>query len=173
MRFTSVLVTVTLSVLVQVTLARFTVGGNWVFDLVLVGVVFAGLQWGPAAGLVGGTLGGMLQDLLSGQIVGVSGLAKTLVGFGAGVIGAQFVLTRAHARSIIVAGSSLVHRVLMIGLTGLIAQQWPAVSWGALLAETGLNTLAGFLLFQATSALPGMMARQRAGRRSSLSRRQW
>jgi rod shape-determining protein MreD len=172
-KFTSVLATVTLAVLVQVTLARFTVGGSWVFDLVLVGVVFAGLQWGPAAGLVGGTLGGLLQDLLSGQIVGVSGLAKTLVGFGAGVIGSQFVLTRPHARSIIVAGSSLVHRLLMLGLTGLIAQQWPGVSWVDLLAETGLNTLAGFLIFQGTSALPGMVARQRANRRTSLSRRQW
>jgi rod shape-determining protein MreD len=173
MKFTSVLATVTIAVLVQVTLARFTVGGSWVFDLVLVGVVFAGLQWGPAAGLVGGTLGGMLQDLLSGQVVGVSGLGKTLVGFAAGVIGTQFVLTRPHARSIIVAGCSLVHRVLMLGLTGLIAQQWPVVSWGTLAAETGLNTLAGFLLFQATSAVPGMMARQRDNRRTSLSRRQW
>jgi len=172
-KFTSVLVTVVVSVLVQVTLARFTVGGNWVFDLVLVGVVFAGLQWGPAAGLVSGTLGGMLQDLLSGEVVGVSGLAKTLVGFAAGIIGTQFVLTRPHARSIIVAGSSVVHRVLMFGLTGLIAQQWPGVSWVMLLTETGLNTLAGFLLFQAASGLPGMMARQRANRRTSLSRRQW
>jgi rod shape-determining protein MreD len=172
-RFTAVLVTATVSVLLQVSLARFTVGGTWVFDLVLVGVVFAGLQWGPPAGLLAGTLGGMLQDLLSGQIVGVSGLAKTIVGFGAGVIGSQFVLTRAYARSIIVVGSSLVHRVLMLGLTGLIAQQWPVVSWGALAAETGLNMLAGLLVFQAAAGLPGMMARQRAGRRSSLSRRQW
>jgi rod shape-determining protein MreD len=115
----------------------------------------------------------LLQDLLSGGIVGVSGLAKTLVGFAAGVIGTQFVLTRPHARSIIVAGSSLVHRLLMLGLTGLIAQQWPPVSWVDLLAETGLNTLAGFLVFQGTSALPGMVARQRANRRTSLSRRQW
>jgi len=172
-KFTSVLATVTVAVLAQVTLARFTVGGTWVFDLVLVGVVFAGLQWGPAAGLVGGTLGGMFQDLLSGQIVGVSGLAKTLVGFGAGVIGTQFVLTRAHGRSIIVAASSLVHRLLMLALTALIAQEWPVVSWGALLAELVLNTLAGFVVFQAMSALPGMVARRRAGRRASFGRRQW
>lgn len=173
MKLASVLGTVVLAVLVQVTLARFTVGGSWVFDLVLVGVVFAGLQWGPAAGLAGGTIGGLLQDLLSGEIVGVSGLAKTLVGFGAGMIGTQFVLTRPHARSIIVAGCSVVHRILMLGFTGLIAQQWPAWSWAAMLAETGLNTLAGFLLFQATTALPGVVARNRANRRTSLSRRQW
>lgn len=173
MKFTSVLLTVILAVLLQVTLARFTVGGTWVFDLVLVGVVFAGLQWGPPAGLLAGTLGGLLQDLLSGQIVGVSGLAKTIVGFAAGVIGSQFVLTRASARSIIVLAASVVHRALMLGLTGLIAQQWPVVSWGAFAAETGLNALAGLLVFQSAAGLPGLVARQRASRRSSFSRRHW
>jgi rod shape-determining protein MreD len=172
-KFTSVLLTVVVAVLLQVALARFTVGGSWVFDLVLVGVVFAGLQWGPTAGLVAGTVGGLSQDLLAGDVVGVSGLAKTIVGFLAGVIGTQFVLTRPHARSIIVAGGSVVHRVLMVALVGLIEQQWPGTTWGAMLAETGLNTVAGFLLFQATTALPGMMDRRRAGRRTSFGRRQW
>lgn len=173
MKFTSLLLTMVVGVTLQVTLARYTVGGSWVFDFVLVGVVFAGLQWGPTAGLAAGTMGGLLQDLLSGEVVGVSGLAKTLVGFAAGIIGTQFVLTRAHARSIIVAGATVVHRILMLALVGLIDQAWPGLSWTALLWETGLNTLAGFLVFQASSALPGVMARQRANRRSSLGRRQW
>jgi len=173
MKFTSVLLTVIVAVTIQVTFARYTVGGSWVFDFVLVGIVFAGLQWGTTAGLIAGTMGGLLQDLLSGEIVGVSGLAKTIVGYGAGLIGTQFVLTRPHGRSIIVAGASIVHRLVMIGLLGLIEQDWPGVSWRAMLWETGLNTLAGFLLFQATSALPGAVARRRAGRRTSLSRRQW
>jgi rod shape-determining protein MreD len=172
-KFTSLLVTMVIGVTLQVTLARYTVGGSWVFDFVLVGVVFAGLQWGPTAGLAAGTMGGLLQDLLSGEVVGVSGLVKTVVGFVAGVIGTQFVLTRAHGRSIIVAGATIVHRLLMLALVGLIEQDWPGVSWSALLWETGLNTLTGFLVFQATSALPGVMARQRANRRSSLGRRQW
>ena len=38
----------------------------------------------PVAGMLAGTLGGLLQDMLSGGIVGVGGLAKTLVGFAAG-----------------------------------------------------------------------------------------
>lgn len=173
MKFTSLLVTIVVAVLVQVTLARYTVGGSWVFDFVLVGVVFSGLQWGPTAGMSAGTMGGLLQDLLSGEVVGVSGLVKTLVGFVAGVIGTQFVLTRPHARSIIVAAATLVHRILMLAVVGLIEQDWPGVSWKAMLWEIGINTLAGFLLFQATSALPGVMERQRSNRRSSLGRRQW
>lgn len=173
MKFTAVLLTTIAAVMLQVTLARYTVGGSWVFDLVLVGAVFAGLQWGPAAGLLSGTIGGLLQDLLSGGIVGVNGLTKTLVGFAAGLIGTQFVLTRAHARSIIVAGATFVHRGMMLGLTGLIEQHWPGVSWGTMLGEVALNTLAAFVLFQATSAWPGMIERHRASRRTSFSRRQW
>jgi len=173
MKLTSVLLTVVVAVMLQVTLARYTVGGAWVFDLVLVGVVFAGLQWGPTAGLIGGTLGGLLQDVLAGEIVGVGGLAKTLVGFAAGAIGTQFVLTRPHARSIIVVVASVVHRLMVLALNGLIDQQWPGMSWGAMLAETGLNTFVAFLAFQAAASLPGAIARQRGGRRTSLSRRQW
>jgi rod shape-determining protein MreD len=167
------LLTIVVSVVLQVTLARYTVGGRWVFDFVLVGVVFAGLQWGPVAGLFGGTIGGLLQDVLSGQIVGVGGLAKTIVGFAAGVIGTQFVLTRPQARTIIVVGATFLHRLLMIGLGSLIDQQWLGVSWSAMLAEIGLNTLGAFVAFQVTSSLPGAMDRYRMNRRTRLSRRQW
>ena len=72
----AVLVTVLVSVMLQAMLARYTVGGGWAFDLVLVGVVFAGLEWGPVAGILGGTIGGLLQDTLAGEIVGVGGLVE-------------------------------------------------------------------------------------------------
>jgi rod shape-determining protein MreD len=170
---TSVVATVVGAVVLQVTLARYTVGGDWVFDLVLVGVLFAGLQWGPAAGIMGGTIGGLLQDVLSGEIAGVGGLAKTIAGFGAGMIGTRFVLARPHARSIIVAVGTLVHRFTMLGLTALVEQHWPGLSWGAMLAETGINTLVAFLVFQVAAAVPGAVERRRASGRTSLSRRQW
>src|SRR5690606_7854040 len=94
MKPASVVATVAVGLLLQMVLARFAAGGAWVFDLVLVAVVFAGLQWGPAAGIVAGAIGGLGQDLISGGIVGISGLAKTPIGLMAGLIGTQFVLTR-------------------------------------------------------------------------------
>ena len=57
MRVTWVLVTVFVAVTLQVTLARYAVGGRWVFDFVLVGVVYAALQWGRVAGMLAGTVG--------------------------------------------------------------------------------------------------------------------
>ena len=38
-------------------------------------------------------VGGLAQDVLSGGIVGVSGLAKTVVGFLSGVVGTQLIVT--------------------------------------------------------------------------------
>ena len=49
-------------------------------DFPLVVVVFAALSGGPVVGLWTGVAAGLAQDLLSGGIVGVSGLAKSLVG---------------------------------------------------------------------------------------------
>jgi len=173
MRIPALIVTMLIAVALQVALARYAVADRWVFDFVLVGVVFCALQWGPVAGMMGGTIGGLLQDLLAGTIVGVSALAKTIAGFGAGVVGAQFVLARPRARMLIVAVVSVVHRLLMLGLTGLIDQQVPGISWGAILGETGLNAVVGLIAFHATEAVPAALERGRMSRRSTLSRRQW
>jgi len=170
---TYILVTVVVSLVLQLALARFTVGGRWVVDLVLVGVVYAALNWGPAAGMLAGTAGGIIQDALSDDIVGLGGLAKTIVGFVVGVIGTQFVVSRPAGRTALVAAASLLHRLLIVGLHGLIDLKWPAVPWPAILGETALNSVCALVLFQASEALPGAMARGRQSRRSGFSKRQW
>ena len=173
MKVTGVFLSVVVAVVLQVALARYAVGGRWVFDLVIVGVAFAALQGGAIAGMLAGTVGGLLQDVLSGGIVGVGGLAKTVVGCLAGVVGTQFVVARPSARALIVAVITVVHRVLMVGLQALIDLQWIGISWGSLLIETVVNAAAALIVFQAAQALPGVVARQRFSRRSSLSRRNW
>lgn len=173
MKTTAVLATVIVAVVLQLTFARYMIGGRLVFDLVLVGVVFAALQWGPVAGMLAGTIGGLLQDALSGGIVGVGGLAKTLVGYFTGQIGVQFVLTRPRARILPLAAATIVHRLLMLSFYGLIDQRWPQVWWAAMLWETVVNSACGLALFLAAAAVPNAMSRGRMSRRSSLSRRQW
>lgn len=173
MKLTSVLATVLLAVTVQAALARYTVGGVWVFDLVLVGVVYVALQRGPVAGILAGTLGGLLQDLLAGAIVGVGGLTKTVVGFAAGVVGAQFMLAKPGVRTLILLVATVVHRGMALALMALIDQQWPPFGWGAMAAEAAINGLVGFVAFQLADAAPGLMERGRMSRRSSLSRRRW
>ncbi|HUF47171.1 MAG TPA: rod shape-determining protein MreD [Vicinamibacterales bacterium] len=167
------LVTVIVAVLAQTVLVRYAVGGAFSFDLVLVGVVYVALRWDARAGVVGGTIGGLLQDLLSGGVVGVGGLAKTLVGGAAGGLGAQFVVTRPDARALIVAGASLVHRLLMVGMVALINEQWPALPWADMLMEAGVNAACAWVLFQGTDALPAALERRRMRRQSRWGRRRW
>lgn len=173
MRLTRILLTVTAALILQMALARYAVGGRWVFDLVLVGVVYAALSWGPVAGMWTGTLGGLMQDALSGEVIGLGGFAKTVVGYGAGVLGAQFIVARPLARSGSVAIATVVHRLIVVGLLATVDRDWPGFSWTAMLMETGLNAAAGLIAFQVTEMVPGAMRQSRERRRSSLSRRTW
>ena len=173
MKVTAVLAAVAVSLILQLALARYTVGGKWLFDFVLVGVVFAALNWGPAAGMIAGSAGGLVQDMLSNDIVGTGGLAKTVIGFAAGAVGSQFVVARPAARAALLAGASVLHRLLLLGLRGLIDQQWPVVPWGAVLGETLLNAVAGLIVFQIGESLPGAVSRGRQSRRSGFRRREW
>ena len=173
MKTAAVLLTVAVSLVLQLALARYTVGGRWLFDFVLVGVVYAALNWGPVAGMITGSAGGLLQDLLSNDVVGTGGLAKTLVGFVVGVVGAQFVVARPTGRVAILAAASVLHRILLIGLRAGIDQHWPEIPWGAVLGETMLNAICGLVAFGLGEGLPGAVSRGRQAHRSGLKRRDW
>jgi rod shape-determining protein MreD len=170
---TSVLLTVAIAVTLQLMLARYTVGGTWLFDLVLVGVVYAALTWGPVAGMLAGTCGGLIQDVLSNDIVGTGGLAKTIIGFTTGALGAQFVVVRPAPRLLLFAGASFLHRLTILGLHALVDQHWPGMPWAAMLGETGLNSVCGLVAFRASDGWPGLWNKGREARRSGLKRREW
>lgn len=173
MKVTRVILAVAVALMLQMALARFAVGGRWVFDLVLVGVVYAALYWGPVSGIWAGTLGGLMQDALGGAIIGTGGLAKTIAGFGAGVAGAQFIVARPLARAGMVAAVTVAHRLIIIGLLAVVDQSWGGIPWTAMLIETGMNATAGLMAFQLTDMWPGAVRQTRERRRSSLSRRNW
>ena len=160
------------AVALQMAFARFTVGGRWSVDLVLVAVAFIALRWGPGAGVIGGTIGGLTQDALAGGTIGVGGLAKTIVGFFVGVIGSQFIVARPAPRMIVVAGASIANRLLVQAIVSAIALSWAGVRWQVLLTETGLNALCGFILFQSIETVPGLL-RRGPSRRSSFGKRKW
>ena len=111
---------VTLGVLAVAVVAQSALGGlEWrgtpTVDLVLVAVVYLALTGGPVAGLVAGTVGGLVQDALSTGILGMGGLAKTVVGFLAGRFGTQFIVTATLPRMITFAAATAAHAVLFMG----------------------------------------------------------
>ena len=172
MKTTAVVGIVLGSVLLQVLLAQFAIGGRLSFDLVLVGVVFVALQSGPVAGMLAGTIGGVMLDLMSGGLVGVGGLLKTIVGFAAGLMGTRLVVAKPYARALIVGAATLLHSFLSLGLQAAI-DKWSGISWAAMLGETAINVIAAYLAFLAIEALPGTMSRGRTRQRSAWGRRQW
>ena len=116
MRAAGVILAVVAALALQTTLARYMVKGSVAIDLVLVAVVYVALTSGPATGLLSGTFAGLVQDALSSPVIGIGGLAKTVVGFLAGVIGTQFIVSQPLPRFVVFFGASALHAAIFMGL---------------------------------------------------------
>jgi rod shape-determining protein MreD len=158
-----VLLAIALALAAQTTLvARLTLGGETPVDLVLVVVVYAALVGGPVTGMVGGTAGGLAQDALSAALVGVGGMAKTLVGFVAGVIGAQFIVTQPLTRFAVFFGATLVHGACFFGVYAVVGSRIGSLPYAQVLTQALGNGIVGVVAFQIAAMLPGLAARRRA-----------
>ena len=168
MKTIGIVLVVAAGLVLQTSLTRFTVGGGWALDLVLVAVCFCALMWGPAAGLFAGTLGGLAQDALSGGVLGVGGMSKTLVGFLAGAVGQQFIVAQFVPRLLVFVAGTFVHQLVFWGLYALIDQRATVVPWASVTMQAFINAAIGLLVFQIIELAPGFASRRRA-RRSRLS----
>ena len=111
---------VAVALALQTTAGRFVVRGTVAVDLVLVVVVYVALTSGPATGLLSGTFAGLVQDALSSSVIGIGGLAKTIVGFLAGIIGTQFIVAAAAAAVRRLFRATVLHAVVFMGLYVLL-----------------------------------------------------
>ena len=114
----------------QTTLARFLVGGTAALDLVLVVVVYVALTTGPVSGMLAGSVAGIIQDALSSGVIGIGGLAKSMVGFLAGAIGQQFIVTAALPRFVMFLGATALHAAVFMGLYVLLGAAGVSVAVG-------------------------------------------
>ena len=171
MRVASVGLAIALALAVQTTLARFVISGGVRVDLVLVAVVYIALTSGAVTGVWTGTVGGIAQDALSGGLIGVGGLAKTIVGFVVGVTGSQFIVARPLHRFVVFVAASLVHAVCFHGLYVMLDSGGLGASFTAVLGEALTNALVGVVAFQLIEFGPGILERRRLQRSRVLSRR--
>lgn len=171
MKAAGVLVAITLALALQTTLARFVVRGTAAVDLVLVVVVYVALTSGPVTGLLAGTCAGLAQDALSSGIIGIGGLAKTVVGFVAGVTGTQFIIVQPVARFFVFFSATVLHATVFIGLYVLLDLRSFGSPHAAVLSQAIGNALVGVLAFQLIKLLPGVLERRRATRGMRVTRR--
>lgn len=148
----------------QTTLGAIVSGGQASVDLVLVLVVYVAIGTGPASGLLFGSVAGLLQDALSGGIVGVGGLAKSLVGFVTGVAGTQFIVTGALPRFVTFVGGTLLHAACFFGVYALVEPAGIGIPWTAAATQAVVNGAAGLLAFHVVERLPGWVHRYRLRR---------
>ena len=64
-------------------------------------MIYFALGGGPNLGIVLGSIAGLVQDALSGGVIGVSGFACCLVGCLAGILGTQFIVTNTLPRFVV------------------------------------------------------------------------
>ena len=156
--------------LVLQTLLAHAMGNRSVIDLVTVTVIYFALGTGPAAGIVIGSVAGLAQDAMSGGIVGVSGFASCLVGFAAGALGSQFIVTSTLPRFVVFAAGSAVQAACVLGLYALITPQGFGVSPATVAAQALFNGVAGVLAFMVVERTPQAVERRRLRRAHVRSR---
>ena len=145
------------------TLARY-VRGTVALNLVLVVVVYVALMSGPVTGLLTGTFAGLMQDALSTGVIGIGGLAKTLVGFLAGIVGTQFIVAQPLPRFCVFFAATLLHQVVFIGLYTLLDLRHFGPPYAAVAGQAAGNAAVGVVAFQLVELLPGAVERRRAAK---------
>ena len=164
MKAAGVFLAVALAVALQTTLARFVIRGLVAVDLVLVAVVYVALTSGPVTGLLSGTFAGLVQDALTTGVVGIGGLAKTVVGFLAGIIGTQFIVTQPLPRFVVFFGATVLHAIIYIGLYVLLDLRHFGTPVAAVAGQATGNAVVGVVAFQLVELLPGAVERRRAAK---------
>ena len=164
MKAAGVILAVVAALALQTTLARFVVRGAIAIDLVLVAVVFVALTSGPAAGLLAGAIAGLVQDALSSGLIGIGGLANTIVGFLAGVIGTQFIVSQPLPRFVVFFDATIVHAMVFMGLYTVLDRIHFGSPTAGVVAQATANALVDMMAFQLVELLPGAVERRRAAK---------
>lgn len=165
MKTAGVVLATALALVLQTTLARFVVRGTLAVDLVVVVVVYAALTSGPTTGLLTGTFAGLVQDALSSGVIGIGGLAKTIVGFLAGIVGAQFIVAQSLPRFVVFFGATILHATVFIGLYVVLDLRDFGTPYAAVIGQALGNAVVGVIVFQLAEFLPGAMEKRRATKR--------
>ena len=160
------------ALLFQTTVAGMTLHGGTLVNFVLIAVICIALSLGALTGLLAGAAGGLVQDAVAGGVVGIGGLAKTLVGFLVGVFGAQFIVSQPLPRLVMFIGGTVLHELCFQSLYALVELRPVQFAWGTMLTQAAINGIIGVLALQIVESAPGLKQRREA-RRASFARKRF
>jgi rod shape-determining protein MreD len=119
-----------------------------IFDLpLLVVIFFAMARRSQVAGLLTGAAVGLFQDMLTHQPIGLYGIAKTIVGYGASSLGVKLDVESVGTRLIVTTGFYVLHQVLYFSIARGMVRQDLHWSWPHELEAAVANAILGVLLF--------------------------
>jgi len=119
-----------------------------IFDLpLLVVIFFAMARRSPVAGLFTGAVIGLLQDSLTHHPMGVYGIAKTFVGYGASSLGVKLDVESVPTRLLVTTGFYVIHEVLYFLIARGMVRLDLYWSWPHELVAAVANAILGVLLF--------------------------
>ena len=119
-----------------------------IFDLpLLVTIFFAMARRNPISGLLTGGIIGLAQDMLAGDPIGVFGIAKTIVGYGASSLGVKLDVENVGARFLITLGFYLIHGVVRYTVAHFLVNLTFPLSWGRSVLAGLANAFLGVVLY--------------------------
>jgi rod shape-determining protein MreD len=119
-----------------------------IFDLpLLVTIFFAVARRNPISGLATGGAIGILQDSLTHHLIGIFGIAKTIVGFVASSLGVKLDVENPGSRIIMAFTFYLMHQAIYLLIVRGMAGEAITFAWGGLMLGAFANALLAVPLF--------------------------
>jgi rod shape-determining protein MreD len=126
---------------------RFPRFGVYVDLPLLVTIFFAMARRSPIAGLLTGAFIGLAQDMLGHNPIGIYGISKTIVGYGASSLGVKLDVENAGARFLVTLGFYLIHSAVYFTVARGMVNMTQTWSWLHGLLAGLANAVIGVFLF--------------------------
>jgi rod shape-determining protein MreD len=136
------------AVLVETALAHLVALPGRYLDPFLLVVVYCALNFGETHGMLAGAAAGWVQDVMfGGRVLGLSALAKLVVGFSVGLAGGRFLIATTAARALVVLLAAVADTLLVQWLTSVFSVESRGLPPLVVAARATLSALVGGLLF--------------------------
>jgi rod shape-determining protein MreD len=101
----------------------------------------------PISGLLTGAFIGLAQDMLGHNPIGIYGIAKTVVGYGASSLGVKLDVENAGARFLVTLGFYFVHAAVYFTVSRGLVNMTQTWSWAHGILAALANAFLGVVLY--------------------------